>query len=75
MLLVKNWNACEEQSNVLDSLETVKVMRPQYCSKDQSAQRGNKRIDSFHIFSTLKLLLYLQLRLVHWTSLLQVVKS
>lgn len=76
MLLIKNENACEEQTNVLDSFRdgesnvSAVLLKRSECTKQKK-----KRIDSSHLFRILKLLPYLQLRSVHWTSPLQVVIS
>lgn len=76
MLLVKNENACEEQSNVLDSSRYNKSnASPVLLKRSECTEKKKKGIDSFHLFGTLKLLPYLQLRVVYWTSPLQVVKS
>lgn len=76
MLLVKNENECEERSNALDSFRNSESnASPVLLKRSECTGKKKKGIDSFHLFGTLKLLPCLQLRLVHWTSPLQVVKS
>lgn len=76
MLLVKNENACEEQSNVLDSFrDSESNVSPVLLKRSECTEKKQKGIDSFHFFGTLKFLPYLQLRLVHWSTALQVVQS
>lgn len=75
MLLVKNENACEEQSNVLDSFRDSETNVSPVLLKRSECTEKQKGIDSFHFFGTLKFLPYLQLRLVHWSTPLQVVQS
>lgn len=54
MLLVKNENACEEQSNVLDSSRYSKSnVSPVLLKRSECTEKKKKGIDSFHLFGTL----------------------
>lgn len=76
MLLVKNEHACEEQSNVLDSFrDSESNATPVLLKRSECTEKKKQGIDSVPLFGTLKFLPYLQLRLVHWTSPLEVAKS